>query len=81
MDSKTQQKYNFRILYWFSQKWCPDSNQHEHNNLTPAEKGVLQELKERDDIVIKSADKGSTFVVMDKVDYLEEATLGLSGFK
>jgi hypothetical protein len=26
-----------------------------HNNLTPAEKGALQELKERDDIVIKSA--------------------------
>ena len=44
-----------------------------HNNLTPAEKGALQELKERDDIVIKSADKGSAIVVMDKVDYLEEA--------
>ena len=29
-----------------------------HNNLTPAEKGALQELKEREDIVIKSADKG-----------------------
>ena len=36
-------------------------------------KGALQELKERDDIVIKSADKGSTVVVMDKVDYLEQA--------
>ena len=34
---------------------------------------ALQELKERDDIVIKSADKGSAVVVMDKVDYLEEA--------
>ena len=44
-----------------------------HNNLTPAEKGAIQELKERDDIVIKQADKGSAFVVMDKVDYLEEA--------
>jgi hypothetical protein len=30
-----------------------------HNNLTPAEKGAIQELKERDDIVIKPADKGS----------------------
>ena len=29
-----------------------------HNNLTPAEKGALQELKEREDIVIKLADKG-----------------------
>jgi hypothetical protein len=28
-----------------------------HNNLTPAEKGALQELKERDDIVIKSANR------------------------
>ena len=44
-----------------------------HNNLTPAEKGALQELKERDDIVIKSADKGSAVVVMDKVDYLVKA--------
>jgi soluble P-type ATPase len=32
----------------------------------------IRELKERDDIVIKSADKGSAIVVMDKVDYLEE---------
>jgi hypothetical protein len=45
----------------------------------PAEKGALQELKERDDIVIKSADKGSAIVVMDKVDYLEEANRQLMG--
>jgi hypothetical protein len=44
-----------------------------HNNLTPAEKGAIQELKERDDIVKKPVDKGSAVVVMDKVDYLEEA--------
>ena len=44
-----------------------------HNNLTPAEKGAIQELKERDDIVIKPVDKGSAVVVMDKVEYLEEA--------
>ena len=43
-----------------------------HNNLTPAEKGAIQELKERDDIFIKPADKCSAVVVMDKVDYLEE---------
>ena len=36
-------------------------------------KGAIKELKERDDIVIKPADKGSAVVVMDKVDYLEEA--------
>ena len=41
-------------------------------------KGALQELKERDDIVIKSADKGSTVVVMDKVDYLEQANRQLT---
>ena len=44
-----------------------------HNNLTPAEKGAIQELKERDDIVIKPVDNGSAVVVMDKVDYFEEA--------
>ena len=49
-----------------------------HNNLTPAEKGALQELKERDDIVIKSADKGSAIVVMDKVNYLEETNKQLT---
>ena len=32
-----------------------------HNNLTPAEKGAIQELKERDYIVIKPADKGISF--------------------
>ena len=49
-----------------------------HNNLTPAEKGAIQELKERDDIVIKPVDKGSAVVVMDKVDYLEEANRQLT---
>jgi hypothetical protein len=49
-----------------------------HNNLTPAEKGAIQELKERDDIVIKLTDKGSAVVVMDKVDYLEEANRQLT---
>ena len=44
-----------------------------HNNITPAEKGAIQELKEMDDIVIKPVDKGSAVVVMDKVDYVEDA--------
>ena len=43
-----------------------------HNNLTSAEKGAIQELKERDDIVTKPVDKGSAVVAMDKVNYLEE---------
>jgi hypothetical protein len=37
----------------------------------------IQELKERDDIVIKPADKGSA-VVMDNVEYLEEANTQLT---
>ena len=49
-----------------------------HNNLTPAEKCALQELKQRDDIVIKPADNDSTFVVMDQVDSLEEANRQLT---
>ena len=76
MESKTPQKYNFRILYWFKKndvQTAASTNIPTHNNLTPAEKGAIQELKERDDIVIKPVDKGSAVVVMDKVDYLEEA--------
>ena len=49
-----------------------------HNNLTPAEKGAIQKLKERDNIGIKPADKCSSVVVMDKVDYLEEANRQLT---
>ena len=52
---------------------APSTNIPTHNNLTPAEKDAIQELKERDDIVIKPIDKGSAVVVMDKVDYVEEA--------
>ena len=37
----------------------------------------IQELKEKEDIVIKPADKGSA-VVMDNVDYLEEANRKLT---
>jgi hypothetical protein len=49
-----------------------------HNNITSAEKGAIQELKERDDIVIKQTDKGSAVVVIDNVDYLEEANRQLT---
>jgi hypothetical protein len=44
------------------------------NNLTPAEKGAIQELKERDDIVIKPVDKGSVVVVMDKMEANRQVT-------
>ena len=49
-----------------------------HNNLPPNEREALQSLKNRDDIIIKPADKGSAVVVMDKSDYLEEAERQLS---
>jgi hypothetical protein len=47
-----------------------------HNNLTPAETGAIQELKERDDIVIKPADKDSAVVVLGgtEIMFLREYT-------
>jgi hypothetical protein len=36
------------------------------DNLTQAERSALRNIQERDDIIIKPADKGSTVVVMDK---------------
>jgi hypothetical protein len=57
---------------------APSTQMPTHNNLIPAEKCALQELKQRDDIVIKPADKDSTFVVMDQVDFLEEANRHLT---
>jgi hypothetical protein len=38
------------------------------DNLTQAERSALRDLQERDDIIIKPADKGSAVVVMDKND-------------
>ena len=81
MDSKTQQNTtleSFIDLVKNDVQTAASTNIPTHNNLTPAENGVLQELKERDDIVIESADKGSAIVVMDKVDYLEEANRQLT---
>ena len=43
------------------------------NNLSAKERASLRQLKERDDIIIKPADKGSAVVVMDKTDYIKEA--------
>ena len=44
-----------------------------HDNLTKADRGALQSLKKRDDIIIKPADKGSAVVVMDREHYISEA--------
>ena len=81
MDFKTQQKYNFRILYSFSQMMSRQQPARTYQPITTSlqqKKGALQELKERGDIVIKSADKGSAVVVMDNVDYLEEVNRQLT---
>ena len=43
------------------------------DNLTQAERSALRDIQERDDIIIKPADKGSAVVVMDKTTYIQEA--------
>ncbi|XP_061171899.1 uncharacterized protein LOC133181402 [Saccostrea echinata] len=48
------------------------------DNLSKEERSALQSLKNRDDIVIKKADKGSTVVVLDKEAYMAEAQRQLS---
>jgi tRNA/tmRNA/rRNA uracil-C5-methylase (TrmA/RlmC/RlmD family) len=48
------------------------------DNLTQTERSALRDLQERDDIIIKPADKGSAVVVMDKTTYLQEAERQLS---
>ena len=44
-----------------------------HDNLTKGDRGALQSLKKRDDIIIKPADKGSAVVVMAREHYISEA--------
>ncbi|XP_061188704.1 uncharacterized protein LOC133196871 [Saccostrea echinata] len=48
------------------------------DNLSKEERSALQSLKNRDDIVIKKADKGSTVVVLDIKAYMAEAHRQLS---
>lgn len=43
------------------------------DNLTKEERSALQRLKNKDDIVIKKADKGSTVVILDRQAYVAEA--------
>jgi hypothetical protein len=42
------------------------------DNLAQAERSALKDIQERDNIIIKPADKGSAVVVMDKTTYLQE---------
>ncbi len=46
---------------------------HSKDNLTPDEREALKKLRNRTDLIIKPADKGSATVVMSKEAYLEEA--------
>ena len=48
------------------------------DNLSPAERQALRSLRQRQDIVIKPADKGSAVVVLSKEDYIKEAERQLS---
>ena len=48
------------------------------DNLTKEERKALKDLRNRDDIIIKEADKGSAVVVMSKADYIKEADRHLS---
>ena len=43
------------------------------DNLLPRERQALRTLRERKDIVIKPADKGSAVVILSKEDYIKEA--------
>jgi hypothetical protein len=45
------------------------------SNLTRDEASALRSLSKRSDIVIKSADKGSAIVVMDRADYVRACHL------
>jgi hypothetical protein len=49
-----------------------------HDNLTKTEKDALASLQNRQDIVIKPADKGSAVVIMDTEKYIDEANRQLS---
>ena len=51
---------------------------HKKDNLTPAERQSLSNLRNNNDIVIKPADKGSSVVVQNKTDYIAEAQRQLS---
>ena len=43
-----------------------------HDNFTPGERQALRQLKAREDIVIKAADKGAAVVIMNLCDYITE---------
>ena len=48
-------------------------SKHKHVNLTKSERSALCDLQNRQEIIIKPADKDSAVVVMDRVHYIPEA--------
>lgn len=52
-----------------------------HDNLTATERQAIRQLKQRQDIIIKPADKGSGTVVMDKTGYIDECNRQLTDTK
>ena len=51
------------------------------DNLTVTERQAISQLKQRQDIIIKPADKGSGTVVMDKTWYIDECNRQLNDSK
>ena len=49
-----------------------------YNNLTKNERTSMEELSEREDIIITKADKGGAVVIMDVKDYIKEAARQLN---
>ena len=49
-----------------------------YSNLTKGEKKALDELKNRDDIIITNADKGGAVVILDVEDYINECNRQLN---
>ena len=62
-----------------SERIC--SPRYVEDNLTIEEREALRNLRQCTDIVIKPEDKGSSFVVMDKSEYIRSATAELSNSK
>ena len=51
------------------------------DNLTMTERQAISQLKQRQDIIVKPADKGSGTVVMDKTWYIDECLQILQTFE
>ena len=50
------------------------ANRHKYKNNLPSEERIaLRSLRQRTDIIIKPADKGSAVVTLSKTDYIKEA--------